>query len=101
MSEALKDVAGYITEHRITEAVHLIDRTLRRSGLSRPRLSVAALNPHAGDNGNFGMEEIEAIREDYIEAFGEPSPPSQLYDRLLRIGSIPPALVREELLQGR
>ena len=43
---ALKDVAGYITEHRITEAVHLIDRTLRRSGLSRPRLSVAALNPH-------------------------------------------------------
>ena len=58
---ALKDVAGYITEHRITEAVHLIDRTLRRSGLSRPRLSVAALNPHAGDNGNFGMEEIEVI----------------------------------------
>jgi uncharacterized protein (DUF885 family) len=48
-----------------------------------------------------GMQEIEAIREDYIEAFGEPSPPSQLYDRLLRIGSIPPALVREELLQGR
>ena len=58
---ALKDVAGYITEHRITEAVQLIDSTLRRSGLSRPRLSVAALNPHAGDNGNFGMEEIEVI----------------------------------------
>ena len=58
---ALKEVAGYITEHRITEAVNLIDRTLRRSGLSRPRLSVAALNPHAGDNGNFGMEEIEVI----------------------------------------
>ncbi|MEC8146099.1 MAG: 4-hydroxythreonine-4-phosphate dehydrogenase PdxA, partial [Pseudomonadota bacterium] len=58
---ALKEVAGYITEHRITEAVHLIDRTLRRSGLNRPRLSVAALNPHAGDNGNFGMEEIEVI----------------------------------------
>jgi 4-hydroxythreonine-4-phosphate dehydrogenase len=58
---ALKDVASYITEHRITEAVYLIDRTLRRSGLSRPRLSVAALNPHAGDNGNFGMEEIEVI----------------------------------------
>ena len=58
---ALKEVADYITEHRITEAVNLIDRTLRRSGLSRPRLSVAALNPHAGDNGNFGMEEIEVI----------------------------------------
>ena len=58
---ALKDVSSFITEHRITEAVHLIDRTLRRSGLARPRLSVAALNPHAGDNGNFGMEEIEVI----------------------------------------
>ena len=58
---ALKDVPDYITDHRITEAASLIDRTLRRSGLSRPRLSVAALNPHAGDNGNFGMEEIEVI----------------------------------------
>ena len=58
---ALKEVPEYITGHRITEAVNLIDRTLKRSGLSRPRLSVAALNPHAGDNGNFGMEEIEVI----------------------------------------
>ena len=58
---ALKDVPDYITDHRISEAVHLIDKTLRRSGLSRPRLSVAALNPHAGDNGNFGREEIDVI----------------------------------------
>jgi len=57
----LKDVPEYISGHRITEAVHLIDRTLKRSGLARPRLSVAALNPHAGDNGNFGMEEIAVI----------------------------------------
>ena len=48
---ALKEVPDYITEHRISEAVHLIDKTLRRSGMSRPRLSVVALNPHAGDNG--------------------------------------------------
>ena len=58
---ALKDVPDYITDHRISEAVHLIDKTLRRSGMSRPRLSVAALNPHAGDNGNFGREEIDVI----------------------------------------
>ncbi|MEK9610467.1 MAG: 4-hydroxythreonine-4-phosphate dehydrogenase PdxA [Alphaproteobacteria bacterium] len=58
---ALKDVPNFINEHRISEAVDLIDRTLRRSGIDRPRLSVAALNPHAGDNGNFGMEEIEVI----------------------------------------
>jgi len=39
---ALKDVPAYINQHRITEAVHLIDTTLRRSGMKRPRLSVAA-----------------------------------------------------------
>jgi len=57
----LKDVHDFINEHRILQAVDLLDKTLRRSGVDRPRLSVAALNPHAGDNGNFGMEEIEVI----------------------------------------
>ncbi|MBT8072266.1 MAG: DUF885 domain-containing protein [Xanthomonadales bacterium] len=45
-----------------------------------------------------GMQEIAAIRADYIALHGEPRPPSEFYDRLLRIGSIPPALLREELL---
>jgi uncharacterized protein (DUF885 family) len=48
-----------------------------------------------------GMQEIQAIRDDYVAEFGAPSPPSVLYDRLLTIGSIPPALVREELLGSR
>jgi len=45
-----------------------------------------------------GMQEIAAIRADYIAAHGQPDPPSEFYDRLLTIGSIPPALLREELL---
>jgi uncharacterized protein (DUF885 family) len=45
-----------------------------------------------------GMQEIEGIRRDYVAKYGEPSPPSEFYDRLLSIGSIPPALVRESLL---
>lgn len=44
-----------------------------------------------------GMQEIMAIRKDYIAKYGEPKPPSEFYDRLLRIGAIPPVLVREEL----
>jgi uncharacterized protein (DUF885 family) len=44
-----------------------------------------------------GMQEIEGIRKDYIARYGEPSPPSEFYDRLLGVGSIPPALVRESL----
>ena len=58
---ALRDVADTISEERISEAVHLIYNTLRRSGLARPRISVAALNPHAGDGGNFGTEEIDIL----------------------------------------
>jgi uncharacterized protein (DUF885 family) len=44
-----------------------------------------------------GMQEIAAIRADWVEEFGEPSPPSEFYDRLLRIGSLPPVLIRESL----
>lgn len=58
---ALKDVAASITGERIIEATRLIDGTLRRAGVARPRIAVAALNPHAGDGGNFGREEIEVI----------------------------------------
>lgn len=57
----LRDVADVISEERVHEAVYLIDTVLRRSGLARPRISVAALNPHAGDNGNFGSEEIDIL----------------------------------------
>jgi uncharacterized protein (DUF885 family) len=44
-----------------------------------------------------GMQEIDAMRKDYIAKYGEPSPPSELYDRILGAGAIPPALVRESL----
>lgn len=57
----LRDVADTISEERVTEAVHLINNVLRRSGVVRPRISVAAINPHAGDGGNFGTEEIDIL----------------------------------------
>jgi uncharacterized protein (DUF885 family) len=44
-----------------------------------------------------GMQEIEGIRDDYVTKYGEPSSPSEFYDRLLSVGAIPPALVRESL----
>jgi 4-hydroxythreonine-4-phosphate dehydrogenase len=57
----LKDVSAAITIPSILEALALADRCLRDAGLARPRIAVAALNPHAGDNGNFGCEEIDVI----------------------------------------
>lgn len=47
-----------------------------------------------------GMQEIMKIRDEYIERHGEPSPPSEFYDQLLRVGSLPPVLVRESLFGG-
>jgi 4-hydroxythreonine-4-phosphate dehydrogenase len=57
----LKDVAGHITPEAVTRAIDLAEETLRRAGRARPRIAVAALNPHAGDNGKFGREEIDIL----------------------------------------
>jgi 4-hydroxythreonine-4-phosphate dehydrogenase len=57
----LKDVASNITGDRVIEAIQLIDTELRRSGIARPRIAVCGLNPHNGDNGSFGREEIDII----------------------------------------
>jgi 4-hydroxythreonine-4-phosphate dehydrogenase len=57
----LKDVAARITVDGVVEAIRLVDTELRRSGVDQPRIAVCGLNPHNGDNGSFGREEIELI----------------------------------------
>lgn len=57
----LKDVAKNIDGPGIERAIELAHATLARSGKARPHVAVAALNPHAGDNGKFGREEIDVI----------------------------------------
>ena len=57
----LKDVAGNLSKETIVAEIRLTVECLKRSGIERPRLLVAGLNPHAGDGGSFGMEEIEII----------------------------------------
>lgn len=58
---ALKDVASQLTVERISGSLKLTDRCMRLAGFRQPRIAVAGLNPHAGDSGNFGSEEIEVI----------------------------------------
>ena len=57
----LKDVAANIDGPGIRQAIKLAHTTLARAGKTRPHVAVAALNPHAGDNGKFGREEIDVI----------------------------------------
>ncbi len=69
---ALKEAVNLITPERITAAVRLADHALRAAGIAQPRIGVAALNPHCGENGLFGDEEIVVIRPtvDAIRAGG-------------------------------
>ena len=57
----LKDVAAAITTGGVVDAVRVIHDALRRGGVARPRIAVVALNPHAGEGGTMGREEIEVI----------------------------------------
>ena len=64
----LKDVAANIDGPGIERAIELAHATIARSGKARPHVAVAALDPHAGDNGKFGREEIDVI-EPVVKAF--------------------------------
>jgi 4-hydroxythreonine-4-phosphate dehydrogenase len=59
---ALREAVNLVTPERITSAIQLADDTLRAVGHGSPRIGVAALNPHSGENGLFGDEEIRIIR---------------------------------------
>ncbi len=59
---SLGEVAPLITRQRVNEAIMLADQTLKRTGYDNPRIAVAALNPHAGDGGLLGREEIEVLQ---------------------------------------
>jgi 4-hydroxythreonine-4-phosphate dehydrogenase len=58
----LQDVSGAITSDLLTRVIRIIDHDLRkRFGIATPRILVCGLNPHAGEAGHLGREEIEVI----------------------------------------
>jgi 4-hydroxythreonine-4-phosphate dehydrogenase len=59
---ALADVARAITPAGLIDSLRVIERDLRqRFGIARPRILVAGLNPHSGEGGHLGREEIDVI----------------------------------------
>jgi 4-hydroxythreonine-4-phosphate dehydrogenase len=58
----LRAALDAITVPRIMQVVTLTHAALVRSGISSPRIALAGVNPHAGENGLFGREEIEILR---------------------------------------
>ncbi|MBB3143503.1 4-hydroxythreonine-4-phosphate dehydrogenase PdxA [Halomonas organivorans] len=57
----LKDAARYVTKERIVAASRLIHDSLTLAGFDAPRIAVAAFNPHGGEGGTCGREEIDVI----------------------------------------
>jgi 4-hydroxythreonine-4-phosphate dehydrogenase len=60
--QSLREALDGINPESITDAIELADRMMRKAGIAKPRIAVAALNPHAGEGGLFGRDEIEMIR---------------------------------------
>lgn len=59
---ALSEVSKKITKDLVIEKTEELQKILLRDfGIRKPRIAILGLNPHAGDGGMFGKEEIEAI----------------------------------------
>ncbi len=59
----LKSVSRQVTKEKIVTAIRVLEAALREQfGVARPTIAVAGLNPHAGDGGVIGREEIEVIK---------------------------------------
>lgn len=61
LHDSLRHAITEITTERIATKIRLADQMMRRLGVRRPRIAVAALNPHASDGGLFGQEEAKII----------------------------------------
>lgn len=58
----IKEVSSALSVNAIMRAITLANVSLKNSGIAKPRLAIAALNPHCGENGLCGREEIDIIK---------------------------------------
>lgn len=78
---SLREAIELISTERVLQTIALAKRAALDLGIADPQIAVAGLNPHAGENGRFGREEIEAIepairaaRQDGTRVYGPVSP---------------------------
>lgn len=87
--KSLIEAARYVTTDTVLEKLRLMQKTLTGWGLTSPAIAVAALNPHGGEGGLLGREEIEELapavasaREEGIKATG-PIPADSVFNRAI------------------
>ena len=65
---SVREAIDMITRERVGHVIAVADRTLKRLGVAEPTIHVGGINPHAGEGGLFGREEIEIIKPAIAEA---------------------------------
>jgi 4-phospho-D-threonate 3-dehydrogenase / 4-phospho-D-erythronate 3-dehydrogenase len=86
---SLREACDLIESGRVLSRIRLMHQGLKKLGYTNPRIGVAGLNPHGGDEGLFGDEEIKHIRPAVEEAVLEgiradgPVPPDTLFPKAL------------------
>ncbi len=70
LHQSVREAIGLITREKVGRVIRTADAALRRMGVAAPKIAVGGLNPHAGEGGLFGREEIEIIGPAVEEAVG-------------------------------
>jgi len=84
---SIRDVPDLITKENVLQSIQLLDRTIAPAKKAKPKIAVAGLNPHAGDGGLYGDEEIKSIAPAIAEArllgidVDGPFPPDSVFVR--------------------
>lgn len=84
---SLREACDRVKKNRIMEVIQIANQACIDLGIQNPKIGVAGLNPHSGENGLFGREEIdeiipaiEAVRAEGINAEG-PVPPDTIFSK--------------------
>ena len=88
---SLKEACDRVKKDRVLEVIRIADEGCRSLGIEKPKIGVAGLNPHCGENGMFGREEIEeiqpaieaAIQEGICIPEGKATPPDTVFSKAL------------------
>jgi 4-hydroxythreonine-4-phosphate dehydrogenase len=85
---SLRDACNRVRRDRVYRVIQLGHETLNRLGIENPKIGVAGLNPHAGETGLFGREEIEEIEPAIVQAQKDghkvegPIPPDTVFSKM-------------------
>lgn len=88
---SLREACDRVKKDRVLDVIRIANEGCKAIGIQSPKLAVAGLNPHCGENGMFGREEIEEIQPAIDQALSEginivekkPTPPDTVFSKAL------------------